>query len=78
MDGIWWINQEASFVDVTNDISSFSGKFGRHNFLKKSSEMAGYSWDLEAIPECRLTKKKNLDLTAYFKKGWFGGNIFLT
>lgn len=59
-----WINNATSFIDVTNDLSSVPGKFGRSCFLRKSSEMAGYTWDTSLIPECRLTNKSNAFLKA--------------
>lgn len=62
-----WINNETSFVDVTNDITLSSGNFGRGNFLRSSKEMAGYSWDTTMIPECRLTNKSNSYSIAYSK-----------
>ena len=63
-----WINNETSFVDVTNDSSSFPGKFGRNNFLRNSNEMTGYTWDTGIIPECRLTNKTDSYATAYSKE----------
>lgn len=60
-----WINNEASFVDVTNDIHPEPGEFGRSNFLRKSTEMAGYTWETSLIPECRLTNKSNAYATAH-------------
>lgn len=60
-----WINNETSFVDVTNDINTYSGSFGRSNFLRNSKEMSGYSWNTALIPECRLTNKTNSYVTAY-------------
>lgn len=45
-----WINNEASFVDVTNDIYTLSGIFRRSNFLRNYSEMSGYSWNKSLIP----------------------------
>ncbi len=63
-----WINNEASFVDVTNDITSHFGTFGRSNFLRNSREMAGYAWDSELIPEGRLSNKSVSYVTAYSKK----------
>lgn len=62
-----WINNETSFVDVTNDITLSSGTFDRVNFLRSSKEMAGYSWDTTMIPECRLANKSNSYSTAYSK-----------
>lgn len=50
-----WIDNNPSFVDVTNDLNDA----GRKNFMRSSKEMIGYSWDNSVIPECRLRNKKN-------------------
>lgn len=62
-----WINNETSFVDVTND-ASIHGGFDRKNFLRSSKEMAGYKWDTTLLPECRLTNKSNQYIVAHDKK----------
>ena len=62
-----WIHSEPSFVDVTNDGSN-SGRIDRTHFLRKSSEMAGYVWDSELIPECRLTNKSSAYKTAHSRE----------
>ena len=62
-----WIHNTPSFVDVTND-GSGSGRFDRTHFLRKSSEMAGYVWDRELIPEGRLTNKSSAYKTAHSRE----------
>ena len=83
---ILWINNEASFVDVTNDVSAHGG-VDRKNFLRNSKEMVGYKWDEAILPECRLTNKTNQHLVAHNKRelrqvlnacnGWDSANIYL-
>ncbi len=62
-----WIGGEPSFVDVTNDVNPFTGS-DRKNFLRSSDEMAGYSWDVSAVPECRLKNKSDRYAVAHNKR----------
>lgn len=81
-----WINGEASFVDVTNDVSAHGG-FDRKNFLRSSKEMVGYKWDQNLLPECRLANKSNQHLVAHNRRelrhllnecnSWDSANIYL-
>ncbi|MBE6543728.1 MAG: hypothetical protein E7675_04955 [Ruminococcaceae bacterium] len=55
-----WVNNGCSFVDVTNDINKIGGdRYGRHYFLRKDSEMIGYTWDRKMIPPCKICNKSN-------------------
>ncbi len=53
-----WVDGGTSFVDVTNDMTQ-SNTLNRKNFLRSSSEMYGYTWDKQLIPECNLRNLSN-------------------
>ena len=48
-----WICNGSSFVDVTNDMQN-SSDYLRTHFLRRSSEMTGYTWDQTQIPHCNV------------------------
>lgn len=48
-----WICNGSSFVDVTNDMQNGSD-YRRTHFLRRSSEMVGYTWNQKQIPHCNV------------------------
>ncbi len=62
-----WLDGGTSFVDVTNDLNG-NGQFSRNHFLRKASEMHGYTWDETLIPTCNVYNASNASLTAHNKQ----------
>ena len=57
---IVWIQGQASFIDVTNDIGN---KELHINFLRKDDEMIGYSRNEKILPACKLFDKGRNSIT---------------
>lgn len=66
-----WVRNGTSFVDVTNDMQS-SGTYRRTHFLRRSSEMVGYAWDQQQIPQCNVYNADHPHVRVSTRADFFG------